>query len=73
MGANSVTGVSGPGMSYGIYKPDLHCGGCQCGCKATKTCREEPEHEEVGCFVVERNGGGTVVERSGGQVRERGC
>jgi hypothetical protein len=32
MAASSVTGLSGPGMSHGLYKPENHRG-CNCGGK----------------------------------------
>lgn len=37
MGATSSTGLSGPGDSLGLYKPELHCGGCGCGAAEEST------------------------------------
>lgn len=70
MGATSVTGVSGPGDSGGLYKPELQCGGCGCGSK------DEPEPAEapskIGCYVRSKTGGVTT-SRTGGGITSRGC
>lgn len=47
MGASSVTGV-GLGVSNGLYKPELHCGGCGCCGKPTETTPSTPV--KLGCF-----------------------
>jgi len=51
--ASSVTGI-GPGASFGKYKPENNCGGCNCGCK-----KEEHliEPIKVGCYTRIRVGG----------------
>ena len=70
MGANSVTGV-GPGESHGLYKPDLHCGGCGCPCKGDG-CTPEPEEKKRSCYISHRSGG-TLSIKTGGSLRVRGC
>ena len=71
MGANSVTGV-GIGDSRGLYKGELHCGGCACGCQGDK-CKPPPEHPKIGCHIIYRRGNRGPVIQGGGAVRVRGC
>lgn len=72
MGATSVTGVSGPGDSYGKYKPELHCGGCACGCGSN--CEPEAvEQPRTTCYLTYKSGG-TIISRSGSAaISVKGC
>lgn len=72
MGATSVTGVSGPGESHGLYKPELHCGGCGCGCGKANCNETTTPPSSIGCYIVNRAGGGTTI-RSGGGLTLKGC
>jgi hypothetical protein len=43
MPASSVTGLSGPGMSHGVYKPE-NTTGCNCGSNPPPTLVPPPNH-----------------------------
>ena len=72
MGATSVTGVSGPGDSNGKYKPELHCGGCACGCQGDE-CNPPAESEKVGCYISYRSGGNAILRNGNSIVNVKGC
>lgn len=71
MTASSVTGLSGPGESHGLYKPELHCGGCACACQGDD-CDKTVTTVSVGCYITTRSGGTTAIQ-SGGYSTVKGC
>lgn len=52
MGATSTTGVSGPGMSHGRYKPELHSA---CHCCGNSTENQPTEKPKLGCVTNYQN------------------
>lgn len=72
MGATSVTGVSGYGMSHGMYKPENQCGGCGCGCTGKKCHEERRPEKKTGCYTRVRSNG-SISYKSGGGINVRGC
>jgi hypothetical protein len=70
MGAASLTGLSGPGMSKGKHKCKNQCGGC--GCK----CVDEPEPKtppKTGC-VTRISVGQKLTHKAGnGKMSIKGC
>lgn len=72
MGASSVTGRSGPGDSRGKYKPDLHCGGCSCGCQGDD-CNPTVVKPRVVCAVRNRSGGGIAIRANNAAISVKGC
>lgn len=72
MGATSVTGVSGPGDSHGVYKPDLHCGGCSCSCQGDN-CEPPTVRPRESCYIAYRSNGGFTFRSGTGSVTIRGC
>ena len=72
MSASSVTGISGNGMSNGLYKPELHCGGCTCGCHGDD-CNAKHEHTKLPCSISYRLGNMGAVVRPQKSIAVRGC
>ena len=71
MGATSVTGLSGHGLSHGLYKAENQCGGCGCGCG--KNCPEpKTPPKKLGCYR-RVSSCGNLSYKSGGSVGVRGC
>jgi len=69
MGATSVTGV-GQGDSHGLFKPELHCGGCGCG-----SFTEDEEQVIIktrGCVTSNRQSN-TAAHRAGGLTSIKVC
>lgn len=70
MGASSVTGVSGLGMSNGLYKPETSAG---CGCGGPATVTVAPVTVKTGCFVTVRTGNVTAIRAGSSGVTIKTC
>lgn len=71
MGASSVTGLSGPGDSHGMYNcANSSCSSCGCGCG-----KEEPEVEKrkQRCYTKLVVGSRTKVKAGYSSTKIRVC